>query len=104
MKAWLKYNDGVYGGVVESPLDENFKRLSYSTTLPLGNEDKIFGIIPLPSVLWWFFPDDLSKAVIVWDVIIVLLAVICIILLAIKAFDSWTKYEPTDEQIRLKKI
>lgn len=104
LKGWLQYDDGVYGGVVESPLDENFERLSYTTTLPLGKEEKVLGIIPLPDILWWFFPNDLSKAVLIWDVIVALIIIITIIVFAIKAFDRWTKYEPKNDQIRITKI
>jgi len=102
IRSWLKFNDGFYGGVVESPIDDNFERLSYKTVLPLGNNEKILGLIPLFDFFWWFYPNDLTKAVMVWDVII--LIVISVLVFAIRIFDKWTKYEPGNNNIKITKI
>lgn len=78
MRAWLEPKDTLYSGLIMSPYDDKYKNLTVQLSLPLNDDAKIFGLLPLYDIMWWWYPDNILYAVYVWDIV---LAVIIIILM-----------------------
>lgn len=102
IRGWLQKNDEIYNSVVMNPYDDkHFSRLTYRQKLPKSGETKILNIIPLSDAFWWFFTDDLEKAVIVWDVIIILIIIAVVIVIGFLIFKKITKYVPDNDSIKI---
>ena len=101
MRGWLEPVDTIYSGVILSPYDDNFKNLTVLLGLPLKNDSKIFGIIPLYDLMWWWYPNDMEKAVLIWDVIGVLLFVALICFVAYKLLVLFSAYRPSNRKIKI---
>lgn len=105
IRGWLQKNDEIYNSVVMNPYDDkHFSRLTYRQKLPKSGETKILNIIPLSDMFWWFFTEDLEKAVIVWDVIIILIIIAMVIVIGFLIFKKITKYVPDNDSIKINNI
>ena len=103
LRGWIQQNDNLYGGVLLSPNDPLSQRLNVSIKLELKNEARLFGIIPIPSLLW-FFTDNTNVAVTVWSVISILLLIFFMWWLVRKLIFDNTTYHPNNKQIKIKRI
>ena len=99
MRGWLEPIDDIYSGFIMNPYDEDFKNLTVNLCLPLNNDPKIFGIIPLYDIMWWWWPDDILYAVYIWDIIIVFIVLILVVYTSYRIYNSITRYNPKNEDI-----
>ena len=98
---WLRQMDGIYNGLEMSPKDPNYSRLTTTINLSLKNETKILGLIPLYDFMWWWFPNDLTAAVLIWDLLAIVIfgAIVCYF--AYKLLVRFSAYNPTNNNIRI---
>lgn len=105
LRTWVKCNDSVYNSTVLNPYDERYSRiLNITQTVTLSDDSKIMGIFPLIDAMWWFFPNDIQAAVMVWDIIFILIFILIICITAFRIFRSMTRYIPDNKDITLSKI
>lgn len=103
LKAWVQFLDKNYNGVVFSPYLNN-KELSVAQAVTFEDDAKIFGKIQLNDMFWWFYPNDIENAVIIWDVILILISIVVICIIAYMVFNRITLYIPCNDKIKIKKI
>ena len=108
LRGWLEQVDDIYSGLILNPYDEAFKNLTVTLGIPLGKDPKIFGLLPLKDSIWWWYPEDAEKAVLVWDAILlaILLTVVTltVIFLIRKYISIRTTYQPTDADISISHV
>ena len=103
MKLLLK--DGLYDGSVISADNERYKAgMSVKQVVKLQDEAKVWGLIPLNDIFWWWFPNDIFTAVMLWDFIIGLIAVIILGIIFYTLFVRINWYKPTNNNLRITKI
>lgn len=101
----MKYIDGVYNGMLISPLKDIYRQgMTLKTKYKMQEDTKIFGLLPLVDSFWWFFPNDVTYAVLTWDVIIILIFIAVVCFTAYKLFRKFTLYRPKNEDIYLDKL
>lgn len=101
----MKYNDGIYNGILVSPNINTYKQgMTLKTKYKIQEEAKILGLFPLVDAFWWFYPNDSMHAVLIWDIIIILLFIAVICFLAYRVFRTITLYRPKNEDIFLDKV
>ncbi len=66
--------DGMYNGMVISPLNPNTPRMHASRSISVNDDGKIFGL-RMPDAMWWWSHGDIRQAAFIWEVIIVLLVI-----------------------------
>lgn len=66
--------DGMYDGMVISPLNPNTPRMHASRSISVTDDGKIFGM-RMPDAMWWWSRGDIRQAAFIWEVIIVLLVI-----------------------------
>ncbi len=103
LRGWMLQNDTLYGGLLLSPDDPLLLRLNAPLKLELKNEATLFGVIPIPSILW-FFTDNTQIAVIIWSVIAILLLIIYMWWIVRKMVYENTTYRPKNNQIVIKRV
>lgn len=101
IRGWLGKEDNIYSGLVLSPYDNDKGNLTIRLELPLKDDALILGLLPMPDELWWWFPTDQSKAVLPWDVIVVLLFVVLVIFVSYKTFIWLTRYVPNNSDLHI---
>lgn len=101
MRGWLEPIDTIYTGLILSPYDDNMKNLTVHLSIPLDNDPKIFGIIPLYDLMWWWYPNDIQSAIVIWDIILIMLLVVVICVFAYLIFNRLTKYVPRNNVIKI---
>lgn len=98
----LRVSDKLYGGVLLSR--RNCAGMALKQAVKLQDEAKVLGIIPLSDNYWWWFPNDVMTAVMMWDLVILL------VLIGITAFVFYilfvliNSYHPQNKDIKLTKI
>lgn len=101
---WLRQMDGLYNGLEMNPLSPDNNRLMARLYIPLKTETKILGIVPLYDCMWWWYPNDLTTAVRVWDIIIIVISIILICIIAYQIFNRITCYIPDNKKIKINRI
>lgn len=105
LKAWIRYEDGVYNATVLNPYSLEFNRgLTLKQQVRLKDDASILGFVPLYDFMWWWFPNDIVSAVSIWNVIFIL-SFIGLIYWIIRMFIRRNAvYEPANSEIKMKKI
>ncbi len=94
----LLLKDGFYDSTIISPDNERYKSgMTNRQVVKLQDEAKVMGIFPLYDIFWWWFPNDVLYAVLIWDLIIVLIFV-ALIMYLIKRFSAYT---PSSDKVSL---
>ncbi len=101
LRGWLLINDSIYSGVVANPYDARQGKLTVSRTMKLPDEYKIFGTFTLWDLFWWWYPEDLRKAVTVWELILLPVVILLILFIGYKIMRRVTRYIPEDDDINL---
>lgn len=102
VRFWVKYNDGYYNGVTKNPYDSEYsKTMTIKQPVNIGDEAKIFGVIPVFDIFWWFWPGDIDNIVIFWDLILVLVFIIVILVIFKKIIIIKTTYSTDKNDITL---
>lgn len=66
--------DGMYDGMIISPLNPNTPRMHASRSISVADDGKIFGM-RMPDAMWWWSRGDIRQAAFIWEVIIVLFVI-----------------------------
>lgn len=103
MKLLLK--DGFYDGSAISATNDRYRAgMSVKQVVKLQDEAKVFGRLPLNDSFWWWYPNDILSAVVLWDFIIVLICAIVFGLMLYVAFVRINRYKPSDKNLKITKI
>lgn len=98
----MRMSDDLYGGFLLSR--SNCTGMSLKQVIKLQDETKVLGIMPLWDAFWWWSPDDVMTAVIIWDLIILLILIAITAFVCYVVFVIINTYHPSNENIKLKKI
>lgn len=101
LKGWLHKKDCSYNCAMLNPNDSVFSNLSITQKLPLKDEYKIFGMFPLYDLFWWWYPNDLHAAVVIWEIILSPILLLLILGLGYYVLLRITKYVPEDTNIKI---
>ena len=101
LKGWLHKLDKTYNSAMLNPYDPAFSNLSITQTLPLKDEYKIFGMLPLYDFFWWWYPNDLHMAVLLWEAILMPILILLVLAIGYYLLLKVTRYEPTDSSIKI---
>lgn len=105
LRTWVKLNDGIYNGLIMNPYDKQYRAgLTIKQAVAFKDDTKIFGKISMIDALWWWYPNDIQSAVIVWDVLIILFFIIFVCVMGYKIFNTVTRYIPSNDKIKINKI
>lgn len=100
MKLLLK--DGLYDGCVISAANDRYSAgMSVKQEVKLQDEAKVLGILPLSDTLWWWFPNDIFSAVLVWDIIIIIIFIIVVLYIGYRLLRKYATYVPDDDTIKI---
>lgn len=104
IKGWLHKKDTVYGATVLNPYDEvptsMSRDLSVDIPVDLKEEATVFGI-PLSDAFWWFYPQDLQMAALVWEFIFIMLVILFVIGIIFVYVQKRSLYVPENKDIKL---
>lgn len=98
----VRLSDNLYGGALLSR--KNCPGMSLRQAVKLQDEAKVLGVMPLSDVFWWWFPNDIMTAVIIWDLLILLALIALTIMAFYMLFVAINTYHPDNKNLRLKKI
>ena len=97
--------DGLYDGVIISPANTRYHDgMVVNQAVKIQNEAKILGILPLSDSYWWWFPNDIFTAVMIWDLIILLILIFIIGYIFYRCFVIINTYSPSNNKIKINKI
>lgn len=97
--------DGLYDGVIITPENPRYQEgMTIKQVVKLQDEAKVLGILPLNDVFWWWFPNDIFSAVMVWDLVILLLFIIFIGYILYRCFVRINAYKPSNDKLKITKV
>ena len=97
----LLLKDGFYNRSLISYKNDRYKAgMTNRQVIKLQDEAKVMGLIPLYDTFWWWFPNNVTYAVLLWDLIIVIIFVLLIMYL-IKRFSTYT---PSSDKVTLRPV
>ena len=98
----LLLKDGMYNGSRISERNERYKTgMTLNQVVKRQEDAKIFGFIPLVDWLWWWYPNDAFKAVIIWDLFLVLILLVIALFLGYRWLKQAATYVPSDESVKI---
>ncbi len=101
----LLLKDGFYNGMTISPLNSRYAEgMTLKEVVKLPEETKVLGIFPLWDIFWWWFPNDAFKAVMVWDVAIVVIILLLVAWCLYRMFVNINTYRPSDSNLKITKV
>lgn len=104
VRAWVRYKDGFYNGIIMNPYDPVYKgALNISQTVEWCGDMKIMGMFPLYDIFWWWFPNDIFSAVMVWNLIILLIVIFIAGYIFYRCFVKINTYIPSNDKITINK-
>lgn len=96
--------DGLYDGVIISPTNSRYQDgMIANQVVKIQNEAKILGIIPLSDSFWWWFPNDIFSAVMIWDLTILLILIFIVGYIFYRCFVRINTYSPANDKIKINK-
>lgn len=96
----LHQRDDIYDAYVLSHEDKHYPRLTQNISLSDTNHAKVFGM-PLHDWLWWIFPNDLTKAALVWEVVLIFILIGAIIYVLFRLNKKTMIYVPENNEISM---
>ncbi|MCH5346174.1 MAG: hypothetical protein J1E63_03635, partial [Muribaculaceae bacterium] len=103
LKAWVRYNDGLYNSLILNPYDEDYKGLQIEQGLRIGDEPKIYGALSV-SDGWWFpfLPDNYYTTVTIYTVVITIIILIILVCITLYVLNKISTYTPDSQKITLR--
>lgn len=98
----MRMSDSFYGGFLLSR--RNCTGMALKQAIKLQDEAKVLGIMPLSDSFWWWTPNDVMTAVMLWDLLILLTLIAITIFVFYVVFVIINTYHPNNKDIKLKKI
>jgi hypothetical protein len=97
--------DGLYDGVIITPENPYYKDgMAIKQVVKIQDEAKVLGILPLNDAFWWWFPNDIFSAVMVWDLVILLILIIIIGYVLYRCFVRINAYKPANDKLKITKV
>lgn len=102
VKLELLLNDGMYNGILLSPDNLRYQAgLRNTQTIKISDDAKIWGFIPLTDFIWWWYPNNAFKAVVVWDILIFLIVAAILLWIGYRTLKKAATYVPKDNSIKI---
>lgn len=96
--------DGLYDGVIISPTNSRYQDgMIVNQVVKIQNEAKILGVVPLSDSFWWWFPNDIFSAVMIWDLLILIILIFIVGYTFYRCFVIINTYSPANDKIKIKK-
>lgn len=96
--------DGLYDGVIISPTNSRYQDgMIVNQVVKIQNEAKILGVVPLSDSFWWWFPNDIFSAVMIWDLLILIILIFIVGYIFYRCFVIINTYSPANDKIKIKK-
>lgn len=101
----LRMKDGFYNGTLISSDNFRYKKGMVSKqVVKIQDEAKVLGLIPLSDAFWWWFPNDIFTAVMVWDLIILIIVIVMVGYILYMCFVRINSYKPSNDKLKITKI
>ena len=103
LDAWLTINDGFYGFTqmspeAEAPIFLGRDGLKVQVEIEYEEDSHIFGVIPMPDWIWWFYHEDQYKGALMMSFLILFIVLLGLALWIWKA----QRYHPDPSQMILR--
>lgn len=96
-QGWLVQKDSVYGAAMLNPNSKDFSRLSVKTTLPLTDNVKAFGFMPIP----FWFGDNGDRQISIWNTIYGVTLILLLFWCVRKMIKKMSVYHPKNSAISI---
>lgn len=96
-QGWLVQKDTVYGAAMLNPNSKDFSRLSVKTTLPLTDNVKAFGFVPIP----FWFGDNGDRQISIWNTIYGVTLILLLFWCVRKMIKKMSVYHPKNSAISI---
>lgn len=101
----LKFKDGYYNGALISENNPRYKEGMISKqVVKIQDEAKVLGLVPLADAFWWWFPNDVFTAVMIWDLIILLIVIVIVGYILYRCFVRINAYKPSNDKLKITKV
>ena len=99
----LKLNDGLYNGALISGSNSKYSDgMTAKQVVRVQEEAKVMGLLPLWDIFWWWSPENIFTAVMLWDLVIVLIVIISLTVTVMWLIKRFATYQPASEIITIR--
>ncbi|MDE5877003.1 MAG: hypothetical protein K2H47_05855 [Muribaculaceae bacterium] len=103
MSLFLK--DGLYNASIISADNPRYSDgMRIRQVIRLQEETKVLGLVPLSDSFWWWYPDDIFTAVMIWDLIILICLIGFVAFILYRWFIKIITYIPENKNLKITKI
>lgn len=101
----ITLNDGYYNGILISENNLRYKEGMISKqVVKIQDEAKVLGLFPLADAFWWWTPNDVFTAVMIWDLIILLTVIAVVGYILYRCFVRINSYKPSNDKLKITKV
>ena len=101
----LAMKDGYYNGTLISENNPRYKDgMTSKQIVKIQDEAKVLGLMPLADIFWWWFPNDVFTAVMIWDLIILLIVIVIVGYILYRCFVRINAYKPSNDKLKITKV
>lgn len=101
----LNLYDGLYDGILITPSNPRYHDgMTVRQVVKLQDEAKVLGLMPLHDMFWWWCPDDILSAVMIWDAILILIGAVIVGCLFYWWFVRVNAYRPSNDKLKITKV
>lgn len=98
----LLYKDGQYDGALISADNPRYaKGMTVQHTVSV-EDARVLGFMPLADLFWWWYPNDVGKACLVWNCVILFAILLAIIYLIWKLNKRTLNYNVTPDEVSMR--
>ena len=103
MSLFLK--DGLYNASIISGDNPRYSDgMRIRQVIRLQEEAKVLGLVPLSDSFWWWCPNDIFTAVMIWDLIILIFIIGFVAFILYRWFIRIITYVPENKNLKITKI
>lgn len=101
----LAMKDGYYNGALISENNPRYRDgMTSKQVVKIQDEAKVLGLMPLADAFWWWFPNDVFTAVMIWDLIILLAVIVIVGYILYRCFVRINAYKPSNDKLKITKV
>lgn len=101
----LAMKDGYYNGTLISENNPRYRDgMTSKQVVKIQDEAKVLGLMPLADAFWWWFPNDVFTAVMIWDLIILLAVIVIVGYILYRCFVRINAYKPSNDKLKITKV
>lgn len=101
----LTLKDGYYNGALIGENNPRYKEGMVSKqVVKIQDEAKVLGLVPLSDAFWWWFPNDVFTAVMIWDLILLLMVIVIVGYILYRCFVRINAYKPSNDKLKITKV